>query len=477
MRDKINKLAEKVIEQINDANADMIDHTFERAIHGFEEIMKTFGLNNYFINRIFDGGIIPAIHSFLQLEKEITDPLIAVMYGEKNFFETMQEIWAKFTAGSKYNHLVKTFGKELFSSAKWDGEKKLYENDYLTLTYIPSKKGVTQQKAALFHVGCFLPYSDKIFRLLQECNLYDRFLEKGIPVYAVELKGDKDHIGDIGKFTLAGFIDMLDEMSNIAFKHNKNQKMLIEGYCGLAMPTLSFLAAKPKIADQRFKVAFTMVAPVDGKKCKMLGHVLTVMPQHMLATHFTITDLLGGFVRGSNLRAGMDIPLRGFFPKTSFGRFVTGWKNQQYANVEKIEDLTPGQRRDLAGAYWISPQNCDRFPMPLDLVKFSTNLFLHGIKEDGKIPYVYKGKQLNFNAIKNETKIDVVGFYGQKDKLVPNETGLILKKLLGSRYHHVVHPTAGHISYVLSPKQWDLKHPKALHPNPVDKVMGLYKKP
>ena len=53
----------------------------------------------------------------------------------------------------------------------------------------------------------------------------------------------------------------------------------------------------------------------------------------------------------------------------------------------------------------------------------------------------------------------------------PAKTASILVRLFGDRYTHVVHPWAGHISYVLSPKIWSPKHPKALAPNPIDLLL------
>ncbi len=74
------------------------------------------------------------------------------------------------------------------------------------------------------------------------------------------------------------------------------------------------------------------------------------------------------------------------------------------------------------------------------------------------------------------SNIEFVSFFGGRDKLVPEETGHILKKVLGKRYTHVVHEDAGHISYIFSISGWDKKHKKALNPNPIETLLNLYNK-
>ena len=97
---------------------------------------------------------------------------------------------------------MQTLGKEIFGAAVYKGEKRLVETDHFTLTYIPAKEGTTKQKAALFHVGGILPYSDELFRFIPEVSFFDRFIERGIPVYAMELRGDKDTIKNYGNLNL-----------------------------------------------------------------------------------------------------------------------------------------------------------------------------------------------------------------------------------------------------------------------------------
>ena len=474
MKDFLN-YSEKITQSINDLSLNFLEKSFENYFKGIEEVMNTVGLGRYFISRIFDGGIVPTITSILEIERDITDGWLQVLYGQKNINDYYSELKDRVVAGSSYEKLMNTYGKELFGSAKFEGEKVIAENNHLIMYYIPPKKGVQPNGIAIFHAGGILPYSDKIFRFLPEANFFERFLEKGFVVYSVELNGDKDTIKNYGELTLERYIDYLDEFSAIAFKHNGNKKMILEGYCGLGMQAYAFLMAKTKEAEERFKSVMTFVAPIDGRKCEILAEIMIKMPQHLLLTQFTIANLLGGgVVTGDSLRRTQDIALRGFFPKTKFGRFVTGWKAKEYSNVKKIEDLTPAQRKDLAGAYWISAENCNRYPVPVDLARYSARLFRIGIADNGDLPYTYKGKKLSFADLYKNTSLKLIGFYGAKDRLVPHQTAEILKKIFKDRYFHIVHENAGHISYVLSPEVWDKNNKKALIPNPIDEIVRVY---
>jgi hypothetical protein len=476
MKDKWTSMTEKAAEQLNDMTLNFMEKSVSNYFTGVEEALKTLGMGHFFVNRMFDGGIVPAINSFIEMEKDLTDSLLQTFYGEKDWPSYLQDIYNRVYAGTRYDKLVLTLGKELFGSAVFEGEKVLSENDFFTLTYIPAKKGVAQQKAALFHVGGVLPYSDRIVRFLPDTNFYDRFIERGIPVYTMELKGDKDEIKNYGSLNMEKMIQSIKDMSDIAFEHNNKQRMIIEGYCGLGMQAMAYVMGQAKDAGKKFKVATTFVAPINGVEADILAEMMLKMPQHLLLTQFTLSNLMGGYVSGDSLRRTQDMALKGFFPKTGFGRFVTGWKNKEYANVEKVEDLSDNQVKDLAGAYWISPQNCNRYPVPLDMARYSTRLFRMGVAENGDVPYVYKGKKLSFQNPLKETDIQFVGFYGGKDKLVPEKSGRVLEKALGKRYTHVVHERAGHVSYILTPKVWDKSNPKALNPNPVDVLLEAYNK-
>ncbi len=436
---------------------------------GMRELVKTMKTNTLLFNRMVEHGVGPTVQSLMDINSDLTRPFLEAITGKKKPGELMEEVGQRVRSGGKYNRLITTMGEQLFGSARFEGEQVLAQNEFLTLSYLPAREG-TKKRGALFHAGGFLPYSDLIFRFLPEANLFLPFLDAGIPVYAMELSGDKDQLPDQGKVTLERVIDAIEEMTEVAFEHNGGEKMVMEGYCGLGMPALSYLAALPQSAARKISKAFTMVAPVDGRQCKLVGELAANMPDHMLWTQFTLTELHGRYVPGDVLRAGMDIPIGAFFPKTPFGRFMSGWKAKEYAEITEIEQLSGSQRKELAGAYWISPENCRRFPMPADLVEFSSRLWVEGVTDELKIPGSYKGQQLSFRDVVDETEIELFGFYGGKDVVIPGETAQVLEANLKQRYTRVIHPHAGHISYILSPGCWKADHRYALDPNPIDLV-------
>lgn len=435
---------------------------------GMRELVKTMKTNTMLFNRMVEHGFGPTMQSLMEINADVTRPFLETLAGKKEPSELVEEVGQRVRSGGKYNRLITTLGEELFGSARFEGEEVLAQNEFLTLSYLPAKAGVPK-RGALFHAGGFLPYSDLIFRFLPEANLFLPFLEAGVPVYAMELTGDRRRLPDQGIVTMERVIDSIEEMTEIAFEHNGGEKMVMEGYCGLGMPSINYLAAKPKDADRKISKAFTMVSPVDGRQCKLVGELAKNMPDHMMWTQFTLTELHGKYVPGDVLRAGMDIPIGAFFPKTTFGRFMSGWKAKEYAEINEIGQLSGAQRKELAGAYWISPENCRRFPMPADLVEFSSRLWTEGVKDDLMIPYAYKGEQLSFQTIVDETEIKLYGFYGGKDVVIPGETGQVLEaNVKGGRYTRVIHPAAGHISYIISPGCWKPEHKYALDPNPID---------
>jgi hypothetical protein len=167
----------------------------------------------------------------------------------------------------------------------------------------------------------------------------------------------------------------------------------------------------------------------------------------------------------------IDLSLKTTFYKTPLGYLVAGFNQADYAKVKTIADLTPAQRRDLAGAYWISPENSSRFPLSVDLVKFASKLFTKGVSKDGELPWEYKGKTLSLKDVVQQTSLQFFGFYGGRDVMVPDRSAFCLMPIMGKRYTHVVHPTAGHISYVLSPKLWAPKDKRALEPNPISLLL------
>jgi len=467
----------KTFTQLGEFNRQMFSHGMKAAAEGSEQMARALGSNVYLMERALEDGIKPTMRSMLELEQDIGNALIASVSGERDPDEVVAELGERFRAGGRYGVLVDTWGKELFGTATFPRERVLAESDFVTLHYLPPKRGVKRPfDGALFHVGGFLPYSDRIFRFMPEANLYAPFLERGIPVYALELNGEREELPDLTGFTLEGFIDTIDEMTEIAFEHNKQRRMVLEGYCGLGMQAMAYVAARPKDAGRKLKVAFTMVAPVDGRECKLVGGLMEHTPHHLIMSQLNLLELTGGYLPGDTLRLGMDIPIGANFPKTPLGRFIAGWKNRVYADIESVEELEPRQRKELAGAYWISPDNCSRFPLPVDLVRFSSGLFMEGINDDLSIPFSYRGEQISFRDVVEQTDIQMAGFWGGKDVVVPSSTGDVLARNLPDRYTQVVHPNAGHISYVLSRSIWNPEHKYALDPNPIDLIMELYEK-
>jgi pimeloyl-ACP methyl ester carboxylesterase len=280
---------------------------------------------------------------------------------------------------------------------------------------------------------------------------------------------------EVGACTLERLIDSIDEMSQAAFEHNGGRRMCLEGYCGLAMPALAFLAALPRQADLKFDVACIMVAPVDGRQCTMIYESLANTPKSMLWASSVLSEILG-VVPGNGLQQSLDVPLNTLFSKSAWGRFAVGWKRKAYAGVKSVADLDARMRRELAGAYWISPENSQEHSLPSDIARFTTSLWLNGLEDDLRLPYAHRGQPLCLKTILEQTKIQLVGFYGGRDPVVPESTADVLKRGLGDRYTHIVHPGAGHISYVLSPEVWDPGHPKALDPNPIDVIVELRRK-
>ena len=436
------------------------------------EGLKAMQLSGVLYQRFLSGSVIPAMKAQTEMGCKVASSWCDVMAGKKPVTAHVREMTERTASGLRYDALIQSMGKQLFGSARFRGEKVLAENDYFRLTYIPPAGG-KPRKAAVFHVGGFLPYGDRIFRFLPESNLFKPMHERGLPIYAMELK--KDCKKDVGRCSLESIIDTIDSFSNVAHRHN-GQKMVLEGYCGLGIQALSYLAARPGDADRKFSVAALMVAPVDGRACKKISEVYSAIPDSVQQAGRNLALAAGRKVPGEAIGASMDLSLGALFDKTPGGRFAAGFRDGAWANVRRIGDLSPAQRKDLAGAFWISPQGAARQPMPLDVIDLSSGLWRAGIK-DGRIPAAYHGKPLDLKAIRDRTQIKVVGFYGGKDDVVNQETADPLKQILGPRYTHVVHPGAGHISYVLSPERWKPGNQKAFAPNPIDVMLGLHGAP
>ncbi|MGC4115724.1 MAG: hypothetical protein QM765_14200 [Myxococcales bacterium] len=439
------------------------------------EARQTASLMSYMTERMASGGLIAATRAIVDMQLDALATCADVVKGEREPFEAMGDLGSRTRSGLRYEALIQTMGKGLFGSARPEGELQLAEDAHYRLCYFPAKAGVPEQ-APLFHVGGVIPYGDALFRILPESCFYDRFTSRGMPVYALELRGDKDH-ADFHDLTLEGVIDAISHFSAIAFDHGKSKKMAIEGYCGLSSQVLAYVCAKPLEANARFKVVANFVGPVDGTKCLGLAEIMKQMPHSMLEASMRMAEHTGDYVSGDQLRTTQDIALKGFLGKTPLGRFATGWKKPEYAKVDGIESLTPEMRKDLAGAYWISPENCRRWPVPVDLSRYTSALFTDGVGADGALPGSYRGRPLKLTDAAEGTQLQFIGVYGGKDVLVPETTAEPLKRLFGERYTHVVHPSAGHVSYVLSPNVWEKANPKALKPNPVDLILERYQAP
>jgi len=423
-------------------------------------------------HRMLEGNFAPALMSLVQMNKDIASSLLRCVRGDGRLRDAASDAWGRLRAGLRYERLVASYGQELFGSARFPGERVLVEDEFLRLSYIPPAEGVPAAPLTVFHAGGGIPYSDRIFRLLPETNFFDRFRERGIGLYAMELRGDR-HALDYSGLTLEKLIDSIERMSTVAFEHNDRNKMVLEGYCGHGMQAIAYAAAKPADAEAKFLALATFVAPIDGTECKELGELTMLLPQAWVDASQVLWRLLGGYVPGDTMRSGLDLSLKTMFHKTPFGYFMAGWSQKDLAKIDSLAALSPSQRRDLAGAYWISPDNANRFPIPVGLARYATSLFRRGIAKDGTIGFEYQGKPLSLRAIVDGTKLPVVGFYGGRDVMVPDRTAFVLMSLFGERYRHVVHPLAGHISYVLSPRMWNPADARGLKPNPIDVLLSL----
>lgn len=430
--------------------------------------INTMRLAVYTSEHLFEGTYVPALQAMVSMQEQWANGWVEVVRGEQTIKGLGRDTWARLRSGVRFNRLVNTLGRELFGSARFEGETIIAEDDYYKLTYIPGKAGVTPQ-APLFHASGGIPYGDRLFRLLPEVNLYGRFTDRGMPVYAMELRGDRYHV-NYGGLNLNEHVDSLERLTTAAYEH-AGRKLVLEGYCGHGMQLLPYLAAKPADADRKICAVALFVSPVHGPDCTMIAGLPTLTPERLSDVQLTMLKYTTGYVPGDAMRLSLDLALRKNFLKTPFGRFVDGWNQSDLSGVRSVEELTPVQRKVLAGAYWISPANANRFPIPSDMSRYANRMFAKGLSPRGDLPWSYRGTQLSLMDFVTQTTIPVVGFYGGTDPVIPDRTAYPLMTLLQDRYRHVVHPNAGHISYVFSAKQWDAGHPAAFKPNPVDVIL------
>lgn len=359
-----------------------------------------------------------------------------------------------------FQSFIESFGKELFGSAKYEGEQKLAENDLFRLTHIPVKKGV-EKRATMFHVGGFVPYSDNLFRLLPRANFFDRFIEKGIEVYEMKLKCDTTRYNPhMLNLSIENIIDTVHEFSDIAFKHCGN-KMILEGYCGTGINTYTSYLADIESMAKKFDEIVTFVSPLDARKCTIFEQLHNILNYMNPAA----TSIDGNIL--SNM---LDIIQDKGFEKTPMGALVHGWKNKEWANVSSIVDLTLRQQSELAAWYWLSLKHGGYYPLSRDLYVFYTRLFTQGVGPDGALPYEYKGKPLNLNDLK-KTGIKVTVFLGGNDHLVNCQTADILKPMLGEQCEIVVHERTGHVAYIFNPNRWNKEDGRAFNPDIIETIL------
>lgn len=432
-----------------------------------EEALRTARAGLYFTSHTIDGQFLPVFKSLSDIRQDIETTLKS----DKDLGENLKDLGGRANAGRRYKHLVHSLGGQLFGSAKYAGEKVLLANDIYRLSFLPPKKGAPAADAAVFFLAGFIPYGDRLFRFLPEANLFDRYLERGIGVYLMELVGDKDQMKSLGQVTVERQIDWIDEMAEAAFRHNGNRKMIAQGYCGSGLQLMAYLAARAKDADAKFATASVFVTPVDAAKCTILSEMVANVPRSLVWTALQRSQVQTGYLRGLEMWAALDTSLKNVFAKTSFGRFATGWKKPRLATVNSVADLTPAERFELAAAYWISVENAEHFPLPVDLVRRASWLYDKGVGEDGYLGFHYRGRPVSLQAIAKESKLRVTAFFAGQDPLVQGEAGHVLKKILGDRYRQITHPTAAHVSYICFPAQWDEANPRAFLPNPIDVLL------
>ncbi len=444
-----------------------------------EETLRAARASLYLTSHTIEGQVLPVFTSMSDWRQDIERSWMDALAGKKPMADHARELGERISSGSKYKKLVEGLGRQLFGSAVYAGEQVLARNDVFRLSYLPAKAGTPSTGVALFFVGGFIPYGDKLFRFLPEASLFERYTERGVPVYLMELAGDRHELeGALGQVTAEKQIDWIDELARVAFRHNGERKMVLQGYCGSGIAATAYLAARPRDADQKFKLATLFVTPVDARRCSVFAELVSHLPRSLVWTTLQRAQLLGGYLSGVEMWAGLDTGLKNVFAKTSLGRFASGWRKPGFAKVRTISDLDPLQRFELAGAYWISVHNAERFPIPVELVRIAVHLYDRGVSEadGGDLGFEYKGRPVKLADLAAESKLRVTAFYAGQDKLVQEESGHVLGKILGPRYRQLTHPTAAHVSYVCFPAMWNPAHPKAFTPNPVDVILEEYAK-
>ena len=461
----------KALSALTGAVGDLVSRGTELYAETLTQSVRSWKYATWTSNRWMEGNIFPTMEALIGVQRDVGQKVTEVARGESSVRDALRGLGDRAWAAARWSRLVNTVGREVFGSARWDGEEVLAEDTIFRLTYIPPAAGVERSETAIFHSGGTIPYGDRIFRLTPEHNLFGRFVERGVGVYAMELKGDR-FANDYGALTIEGLSETIDRLSDVAFTHH-GRRLVMEGYCGHGTQALHFLCSRPGSVQRKFRALATFVSPVDGTRCERIASSVQRAPDGLMDVNYALWQRLGGFVPGDPARVGLDLALGAVFHKTQLGYLTAGWTNHEVGLAKSVRDLDASGRRNLAGAYWISPESARRFPIPVGIARYTTPLFVDGIAPDGTLPWKGPdGQALSLRTLAEQTDLRIFGFYGGQDVVVPDSTGHCLMSHFGDRYTHIVHPHAGHISYILSPGAWGPSHKRRLAPNPVDLLLA-----
>lgn len=436
-----------------------------------EEGLRSARAGLFVASHLIDGHVIPALDAGEGIVRDVEAAGLEAVDGRTA--EPLRRLGVKAKSGSAYAKLVDTVGRDLLGSARFAGETTLADNGVYRLQYLPPAEGVPRSDVAIFFVGGFIPYGDRLFRFLPEANLFDRYLERGLPVYLMEVSGDGSAPKSLENVTAEQVVDWIDAFAGIAFTHNGERRLSAQGYCGSAIHLLSWLSALPGSAGEKIATATLYAPPLDARRC-LLAEPVSLIPRSLMWATLRRSELFGGRYHGLELWAGLDVSLRNVFRKTSAGRFATGWRKPELAGQRDANGLSVKRRFELADAYWTSIDNARRHSMPVALVRQAMHLHERGVDADGHLGFSYRGRPVGLRALATESRIRVCAFFGGRDKLVPPEAGRPLKVFLGDRYREVFHPNAAHVGYVCRPDQWRTGGPDAFDPNPLDVILEEY---
>ena len=454
------------------ATADLLGKGAGLLHRAAREGVTSVRLSAYAWHRLVEGDIAPAAEAAIAMGERTTGDLLDAMRGLKAPADVARDQMDRLRAGLRYGHLVTTWGRELFGSARFRGETVLAEHGPYRVSFIPPSDGAGRAPFAMFHGAGAIPYGDALFRLLPEANFFQHFVAAGVPLYVMELKGDRG-VADASRVTVDSLFDAYSALTAAAFEHCGREKLVLEGYCGHGTQALAWVSARPAEADERFKGLALFVSPVDGRECELVGGLSRVTNDSLNDAMLLASEAAGGYVSGVGMQTGLDLALGSLFVKTPFGRFSAGWGQPKWAEPKSPADLTPDQRRELVGAWWVSPENADRYPISTGLVRFENAVFKKGVSANGDLPWSSAGSTLSLRDVARRTSLRVAGIFGGRDVVVPDRTAYVLKTLLGDRYRHVVHPNAAHVSYIFMPAQWDRSSPWRFDPSPLDVIASI----